>query len=329
MGEPDLLYRVFDLVLKSNIPIPGLRPLEKSDVPTVTVHFGTVPDGAGCPTPSSQPAYQSPYRDDSGAPIVRIWCLSDTTYQLSYVNGLNFTVNYANSEIWSTWPEDVLFQDAASYLLGPVLGIFLRLRKRICLHASAVAYKDRAIVFAGSPGAGKSTLAAAFSCRGLAVLSDDIVLLEKDNQAQFCAIPSHPFLSLWPESVELIKRKPEELPLIFSQVDKRRLVLETPGRFESRSLPIGAIYVLDNERAAAGRVEDLTGQDALVSLITESYGTYVLDLERRVQELDALSELISKTAIFCLPSERKSFPLEQLCEMVLHHYDRRNRYELR
>lgn len=323
MAAPASLYRVFDLVLSSNVPLPALPALDSSAPPDITVHFGCWPDAVERSSPAGDPAeYESPYRDGSGMPIVRIWRLSGTTYRLSYVNGLEFIVNYADSEIWSSWRQNVVFQDAASYLLGPVLGILLRLRGRVCLHASAVAYKERALVFAGSPGAGKSTLAAAFSCRGLAVISDDIVLLTKD--ARFCAIPSHPFLSLWPESVELIGRKPAELALTFSQMDKRRLPLNTSGHFESRALPIGAIYMLDNKDAPIGNAELLIGQQALLALVTETYGTYVLDGLRRAEELSVLGELVNEIPVLSLPSARKSHNLDQLCGLILCDYDQRN-----
>jgi hypothetical protein len=324
MAAPASLYRVFDLVLGSNVPIPALPPLDDPVVPDITVHFGSWPDAAARSKPADSPDYQSPFLDGSGVPILRIWCVSATTYRLSYVNGLEFLVNYADREIWSLWQGSVDFQDAASFLLGPVLGILLRLQGRVCLHASAVAYKDSTLVFAGSPGAGKSTLAAALSCRGLAVVSDDIVLLTKNDDAQFCAVPSHPFLSLWPESVELIDRKSNELPRVFSQMEKRRLLLETSGRFESRSLPIGAVYVLDHKKASTSDVAMLSRQDALLALVTESYGTYVLTVERRSSELNVLGELVNEIPVLSVPSDPQKRTLAQLCQLVLSDYDQRN-----
>jgi len=87
-------------------------------------------------------------------------------------------------------------EDAATYLLGPVLGLLLRLRGVTCLHASAVALADRAIAFVGSEGAGKSTTAALLARKGLAIISDDVVaLVERD--ALFTFIPAYPYLSLW------------------------------------------------------------------------------------------------------------------------------------
>ena len=62
--------------------------------------------------------------------------------------------------------------------LGPALLLALALRATFTLHASAIAYAGRAVLFAGDSGAGKSTLAAALAriqSRGATRLADDIV----------------------------------------------------------------------------------------------------------------------------------------------------------
>ena len=51
------------------------------------------------------------------------------------------------------------------------------------LHASGVVVGGRAVLFAGAPGAGKSSLAAALLHRGAALLSDDTVALESRDGA--------------------------------------------------------------------------------------------------------------------------------------------------
>ena len=60
------------------------------------------------------------------------------------------------------------------------------------LHASGVVLEDRAVLFTGPPGAGKSSLAAALLHRGAALLSDDTVSL----QARDGALIAHPGAAL-------------------------------------------------------------------------------------------------------------------------------------
>ncbi len=115
-------------------------------------------------------------------------------------------------------------EDAATYLLGPVLGLFLRLRGVTCLHASAVAFGGQAVAFVGSEGAGKSTTAAALALRGHAILSDDVVALAEHDGA-FFVHPAYPYLCLWPESVESIYGSADALPRFSANYDKRCLSL--------------------------------------------------------------------------------------------------------
>ena len=119
---------------------------------------------------------------------------------LAYSDGTQFWLDRKGAAIWAAWSERSSLENAISYLLGPVLGLLLRLRGIVCLHASAVAFDDHCVAFVGSAGAGKSTTAAAFAKLGCGIVSDDIVgLVERDGI--FYVLPAYPHLCLWPESV--------------------------------------------------------------------------------------------------------------------------------
>ena len=122
---------------------------------------------------------------------------------MEYSDGAQFWLDHQGTRVWATWNAPLLLQDVATYLLGPVLGLLLRFRGVICLHASAVVLDDCAVAFVGSEGAGKSTTAAALARRNHAVISDDIVALA-ENEDRFLVLPAYPYLSLWSESAEML-----------------------------------------------------------------------------------------------------------------------------
>jgi hypothetical protein len=74
---------------------------------------------------------------------------------------------------------DLTPTDADKWSRGPVRALLRHLEGRPTLHASAVAIDDRAMLFLGDSGAGKSTMAA-FCCLkgGASLLADDLAEIE-------------------------------------------------------------------------------------------------------------------------------------------------------
>jgi hypothetical protein len=287
------------------------------------VYWGIAPEAGTLSQVRDEPTYSSPHQSISGEPTLRIWRLADGfTHKLTYATGLTFWVDSKQSMIWATWPDDASMDDAIGYFLGPVLGIFLRLLGETCLHASAVAVHDRAVVFVGPLRSGKSTTAAALNCRGYAALCDDIVLLREREGGRFWVIPSHPFLSLWPESVLLVGRSAEQLPRVFPKFEKRRLRLSGPGnRFESRTLPIGGIYLLGRrDMRSTPCVEEVSMQTALITLVADTYATYALDRTRRVAEFETLGRLVSSVPIRRICGQEEVSDLDRFCDLICDDY---------
>ena len=194
-------YSVFGLLLRSNLPIPELIA-EKTTASSqsVVVHMDASPYTASkIPSEEEALTYTSAYTDETGQPALRIWKIAGSgLLRLAYYDGTQFWMNSEGTELWAQWPSDLTIEDAATYLLGPILGLLLRLRGVTCLHASAVAFADHAIAFVGSEGAGKSTTAALMAQKGCAVISDDVVaLVERDGS--FYVYPAYPYLCLWPD----------------------------------------------------------------------------------------------------------------------------------
>ena len=227
-------------------------------------------------------------------------------------------MNRQGTELWVSWPSGSSVEEAATYLLGPILGLLLRFRGVTCLHASAVVIDERVIAFVGAEGAGKSTTAAAFARAGYAVVSDDIVALVK-REGDFLVSPAYPHLCLWPESVEMLYGSADALPPFLPNWDKRRLSSQSGGaRFEGGALPLRAIYLLDEIRDEPGpHVEAVTAQMGFLSLVANSYATNVLDSEMRAKEFEVLSHLISKVPIRRLFTSKGHLPPGDLCQAVL------------
>ncbi len=221
------------------------------------------------------------------------------------------------TEVWATWPANLTLEDAATYLLGPVLGLLLRLRGVTCLHASAVAFGENAVAFVGSEGAGKSTTAAALAQRGHAILSDDVVALAERN-GSFLVHPAYPYLCLWPESVESLYGSAEALPQFSANYEKRCLSLgKQELQFAEQALPLAAIYILGERRGnPAPLVEELTPQRSFLALVANTFATNTLDSEMRAKEFEILARVAPAVPIRALYAHHDASRLPDLCDLL-------------
>jgi hypothetical protein len=313
-------YKFFGLIFHSNLSLPGI-PIEenKAEEWDVALHLGSSPDTENKKMSATEELmYVSSDTNEKGEPALQIWEVkSGASVRMAFEDGTQFWLDHGRQNIWANWPEHLPLENAASYLLGPVLGLMLRLRGVICLHASAVAIDGRSVAFVGSAGAGKSTTAAAFSKLGYAVLSDDIVALQERDDA-FYVVAGHPQVCLWPESAKMLYGSEEALPRFNPGWEKRRLGLGDQGtRFESRVLPLQVIYLLGDRRPDPAPSVEATGtQAALLDLVANTYANKILDRDMRAREFDVLGRLATAVPI------RRVFPnsdpsrVQDLCQVI-------------
>ena len=295
-------HQIYGLRVVANRAIPGLPPqLDSSCEADLHVHLKCAP--AFPPAVSGSSAtflYTSPNCDEAGQPTLRVASFAGGAYLgFFYSDGAHFAIDREGRELWVDWPEGYSIEDAATYLVGPVLGFVLRLRGITPLHASAIAVDDRAIALIGAPGAGKSTTAAAFAHLGFAVLSDDVAPLE-DVHDEFLVAPGYPRVNLWPDSVRALRGFEAALPRITPTWGKHYLPLDQDRcRFESRHLPLGALYFLGQRdpARAAPLIEEVPAGEALITLVTNTYVNYVLDRGMRQREFELLSRLVARVPI--------------------------------
>jgi hypothetical protein len=316
------LYSAFGLSLLADQPLPGLVAQSMTSAVDVRIHLGTMPPDCLNLRPhagNSPPWYTSPTYDAPDRPALTVWRPAEGRYfHLRYSDATEFVVDRAGAQVWATWPSSATLADTATYLLGPIIGLVLRLRGIVCLHASAVAVDDRAVVLFGLAGAGKSTLAAAFARRGDVILADDIAALEADGDT-FRIRPAYPQLRLWPESVRSLYAEEQALPLLTPTWEKRALDLTQAGyRFAAHPLPLSAIYLLGERRAVdAPCVEELPVPGRLAALAQNTYVNYLLDREMRAAEFAVLGRLVATMPIRRAVAHTDAARVDDLCAVMI------------
>lgn len=304
-------YSLFGFTFISNLQIPGFPPNSSLGASSCALHLGLEPP-LEISNHNRRLTYTSAFKDKLGEPALRIWSVDDLDLiELTYSDGHRFWFDQNAANVWASWPSSSCLEEATSYLLGPVLGILLRHRGVICLHASAVRIDRQAVAFAGPPGAGKSTIAAALARRGYKVLADDITATAEID-GMFHALPAHPGLWLWPDSIERLYDNSDYRPQVTRIDDKTRLSRKDGLEFELSSLPLGKIYILNCGQSYGSD----SPQQAFLSLVANSYATNVLTPEMRRQEFVTLTKMVSQVPVRFVTSPRGLDRLNDLCDEV-------------
>lgn len=316
-------YTLYGLGLASDLPLPSLRAAEHDAGTDIRVYFSSPPtewDRAEL-RPWAPPAFVENkgeigygiWRDDAGR-----------FYRFRYQDKTEFLVDSSGIDIWVRWPAGLTREDAVTYLIGPIIGFILRLRGRLCLHASCVVSGDAAFALLGSQGAGKSTTATAFAQLGLPVLSDDITALAESGD-DFMALPGYPRLCLWPRSAEALYGDVEALRPITPNWEKRHVDLSRhPGGFPVDPVPLEMIYILGDRSDDEGtpHFTDVDSATGVVALVGHTYANRLLDAGMRATEFASLDRLVRRVPI------RKVIPpagfdrLGELCRALLEDFAR-------
>lgn len=184
--------------------------------------------------------------------------------------------------------------DWAFILSAQALPLAATLRELEVFHAAGVVVDGGAVLFAGTPGAGKSSLAAAFLRRGAALLGDDAIALERGD-GSLLAHPGMGALYLRPAEYERLSAgEREALGAPRSFASRRRY---TPGAVPGAA-PFRALFLL--ERAQAGMAIELLAAPDPFELLASTFNLSVRTPERLTRQLDVVAALIAGADVYRL-----------------------------
>ena len=129
--------------------------------------------------------------------------------------------------------------------------------------------RGEVVVVIGPSGSGKSTTIAALNSSGYGLIADDVVAVDVDNTGDPMVFSSIPQIKLWPEAAGILGDRPEELPRVHPQFEKRAL-RKIPG-FKQACYPLRPLYVLAEGTRADPELEPIPLQEALLELVRYSY----------------------------------------------------------
>ncbi|HEU0302897.1 MAG TPA: hypothetical protein VFR37_25775 [Longimicrobium sp.] len=308
-------YRLYGLCAEVDRPVPGLEPDPAAGPAGLRIWMGGAPADTFPPGAAEEPWYVSPRLTAADEPTVVVHRRADGAFRLRYADGCEYHVDAAGTRVACAWPAHFTVEDAATYLLGPVLGLVLRLRGIPALHASAVAIGGAALAVVGPAGAGKSTTAAALAARGHAVVADDVLAL-RGTEAGILAQPAYPHLRLWPDVVPSLYGPGAELPPLTPNWSKR--LLRVDAAFHPDPLPLGAVYVLGKreEGKDAPRLEPVGAVEGVLALVANAYVGWFPDRAAQARELEMLGRVARGVPLVRAVPHADPARLGALCAMM-------------
>lgn len=286
-------YRIFDLTVETQQPIPALVPQYVQAEPDLRVYF----------VKQRQPAADFPkqlfvrhHPNATQAPILRVFSSQDRPprFLLRYAAGAEFVINQDGRAITVWWSPPLSIEDVSIFMLGPVFGFYLRLLGITSLHASTIKYNDGTVAFTGPPWSGKSTLAANFGQAGFTVMNEDVAPLT-ESEAGLLVLPSYPLIRLRSPSVESLFGSNSALPSLAPAWNKHFWSVAQGGfEFGQQPLPLKAVYLLEpREAQCAPRIEPIRAREALLRLVANTYVNYAQLPDMRANEFEVFRKLVS------------------------------------
>jgi hypothetical protein len=202
-------------------------------------------------------------------------------------------------------------------LIGIVMAALLQQRGKLVLHASAVSVNDKAVVFLGWKGAGKSTTSAMMYGRGHTMISDDIVALENVEIGAPLVAPGFPHFKLMPETAaSVLGDDSETLSRICTGLEKR--FRSSSNNFLKKEILLQAIYLLEEGDQLEAQV--LRPQEAITTLIANTYlaryGKQLIQKNHAVTNLRQCSNIVNHIPVYRLVRPKSFDLLDNLAELI-------------
>jgi hypothetical protein len=208
----------------------------------------------------------------------------------------------------------------STYLLGQVLSFSLLAFGYEPLHATTVLIDGEAVAFLGDCGYGKSTIGAAFVARGHALLTDDVLALER-RDGTWIAHAGPPRLKLFPSVARKVLARGTGSRL---NPGTSKLVLPlNKSEAGPPTVPLRSLYILPDpaplERRArtAVRITPVTGQDAFLEVTRAAFNLIQVSQARLKNHFAMATNLVREVPVRRLEYPRTLSSLGAVCDAVV------------
>ena len=272
-SSADRRYRVYGCSVASRWELPCLRDVAKG---AADIRFVS----------TTHPPRPFPSPDGRSLAHAR---LEDGSDHLSWPGLFEFVVSPDGRRIECATFEEATPEAFETYALSPVLSFALVKLGIEPIHATVVAVDGRAVGFMADPGTGKSTLAAAFLETGHALLTDDLLVLRKD-EGGFLAQAGIPRIKLFPETAARFLGALANGGRMNPYTQKKVIPLGEEG-FQAEEAALDRLYSLRMGRSDRITIRPLSGRRAFLDITHNTFNSKVSHAARLKEQFLFSTEL--------------------------------------
>jgi hypothetical protein len=288
-------YKAFGLNISSQIPVTGFEPVQfnKSDV---LISTGKVPA-----------------KLNQAEKYGILFQSSENEFLLKIENVASYHVRNGNEIIVE--PVGVPTEGIVSaFLIGTAFGALLQQRNLLALHASAVSYCGRCLVFAGLSGSGKSTLAAALISKGGTLIADDVSVIDISG-IRPNVLPAFPCIKIWDDSLKNLGMKSEGLASVRNELKKYYMPVE---QYNGKSQEIDYIFILSSHNKSEIDIRLLQGTDKFNGLKKHTYMFRSLaGIHLQTTHFNLINRVALQLPVYLLIRPDCGFGLDKLIDRIV------------
>ena len=194
----------------------------------------------------------------------------ENIYHIRFPKFADFIFDTVTSSVRCHAPTGTTSDEIEHLYLNHVLPLIKNAQGSLVLHSSGVKIGDEAVLFVGTSGSGKSTIATYFATKGHALISDDNVELVEDGNS-LTVQPGHPSLRLRADSLDAIvpSRGPDSGEVTF--LNKSRVSNLPDIDFLAEPTKLAAVFHLDENKRGSVIVEEMHGRDIFLASLQHMF----------------------------------------------------------
>lgn len=250
-----VLYRAFDLVIDSPLPLPEALPLSLGEA-DVEVSFGTV-DTTAFLRPGSHLKPGDWWQASPSEQHLLFGCAAGV-YEIK--DGKRITIDALPG---------ATEEKIRVFLLGSAMGAIQIQLGRIPVHGGAIVSGGKAIIITGEQGAGKSTMTSALVHNGFPYLTDDVSSITFKGDSML-VLPAYPQRKLVVDACIQLGYDPQTLPIADASRDK--FAIRDRDRWCDQAKPAHMLVELvPAEKGQALSAQPITGHSQLELMMRSMY----------------------------------------------------------